>query len=79
MLTDEKVEGDVPGRFATAHGFRSTFRDLASENGYLREVAERALAHAVSDQVEAAYHRTELLEARRVMTEDWAKFLASRI
>ena len=31
-------------RIATAHGFRSSFRDWASENGYTRDYAERALA-----------------------------------
>lgn len=58
-----------------AHGFRSSFRDWASENGYPRDLAERALAHTVKNQVEAAYHRTDLLEQRRPMMEDWAKFL----
>ncbi|MEQ8741035.1 MAG: tyrosine-type recombinase/integrase, partial [Hoeflea sp.] len=42
-LRDAKVKSDTPGRIATAHGFRSSFRDWASENGYPRDVAERAL------------------------------------
>ena len=34
----------------TVHGFRSRFRDWASERtGYQREVAEAALAHAIPD------------------------------
>lgn len=44
-LRDHKVASDTPGRIATAHGFRSSFRDWASENGYPRDLAERALAH----------------------------------
>lgn len=56
------------------HGFRSSFRDWASENGYSRDLAERALAHVVTGQVEAAYHRTDLLEQRRPMMEAWANF-----
>src|SRR6266550_2573029 len=37
----------------TAHGFRSTFRDWAAERtNFPAEVAEMALAHAVSDKVE---------------------------
>ena len=60
------------GRVATAHGFRSSFRDWASENGYPRDLAERALAHTIANQAEAAYHRTDLLERRRNMMENWA-------
>jgi len=40
---------------AVPHGFRSTFRDWASERtNYPRGVAEMALAHAIGDRVEAA-------------------------
>lgn len=45
----------------TVHGFRSSFRDWASElTNYPREVAEMALAHSVGDKVEAAYRRGDL-------------------
>ncbi len=58
----------------TVHGFRSTFRDWASERtNYKREVCEMALAHTVSDQVEAAYRRGDLFEKRRRLMADWAK------
>lgn len=58
----------------TVHGFRSTFRDWASERtSYPREVCEMALAHAVSDQVEAAYRRGDLFEKRRRLMAEWAK------
>lgn len=59
----------------TVHGFRSTFRDWASEcTNYPREVCEMALAHAVSDQVEAAYRRGDLVEKRRRLMSEWAKY-----
>lgn len=62
---------------ATAHGFRSTFRDWAAEcTSYPAEVAEMALAHAVGNAVEAAYRRGDLFEKRRAMMGDWATFLA---
>lgn len=58
----------------TVHGFRSTFRDWASERtNYPREVCEMALAHSVSDQVEAAYRRGDLFEKRRRLMAEWAK------
>ena len=60
---------------AVPHGFRSTFRDWASERtNYPREAAEMALAHAIGDKVEAAYRRGDLFDTRRRMMEDWAKF-----
>ena len=77
FLRHHKANSDVNGRVATAHGFRSSFRDWASENGYARDLAERALAHTISNQVEAAYHRTDLLEQRREMMEAWAEFVSS--
>ena len=36
-LRDHNVKSDTPGRIATAHGIRSSFRDWASENGYPRD------------------------------------------
>ena len=72
FLRTHKAVSDVPGRVATAHGFRSAFRDWASENGVSRDLAERALAHTIRNAVEAAYHRTDLLEQRRGVMEAWA-------
>jgi integrase len=72
FLHDHKAQSDVVDRVATAHGFRSSFRDWASENGVQRDLAERALAHTIQNAVEAAYHRTDLLEQRRSVMEAWA-------
>lgn len=59
----------------TAHGFRSSFRDWASEETDVQgEVAEAALAHMVRDKTEAAYRRGNLLEKRRSLMDDWADF-----
>jgi integrase len=59
----------------TVHGFRSAFRDWAAEcTPHPAEVAEMALAHIIKDKTEAAYRRGELLEKRRALMEDWAKF-----
>jgi integrase len=73
FLRDQKVQSSEPGRTATAHGFRSSFRNWASESGYPRDYAERALAHTISNQAEAAYHTTDLLDQRRNMMEAWAQ------
>lgn len=77
FLRDQKAASSDKGRVATAHGFRSSFRDWASENAYPRDLAERALAHTISNRAEAAYHRTDLLEQRRDMTEAWSDFVGN--
>ena len=59
---------------ATVHGFRSSFRDWCAETGKPRELAEAALAHTVGG-VEGAYFRSDLMEQRRRLMEDWARYL----
>lgn len=78
VLRRLKARSDVPGRVATAHGFRSSFRDWCSESGYSRDLAERSLAHTIKDKVEAAYHRTDLLEQRRGLMNAWEKFVTGK-
>ena len=75
LLRRVEAVSDVADRTATAHGFRSSFRDWCSEKGYPRDLAERALAHSVANKVEAAYHRTDLLEQRRPLMQAWADFV----
>lgn len=56
------------GANCVPHGFRSTFRDWAAEcTNYPGELAEMALAHTISDKVEAAYRRGDMFEKRRRM------------
>lgn len=76
LLRRLKAHSDTPGRIATAHGFRSSFRDWCSERGYSRDLAERSLAHTIKDKVEAAYHRTDLLEQRRELMNTWATYIS---
>lgn len=73
LMTLRRMAMDV-----TAHGFRSSFRDWASERtNYPREVCEAALAHTVQDKVEAAYKRTDLFDRRRQLMTTWAAFVTS--
>jgi len=59
----------------TVHGFRSTFRDWASEKtSFPHEVCEQALAHAIGNKTEAAYRRGDLFEKRRTLMDAWAKY-----
>ena len=70
---------DRDGKVVTAHGFRSTFRDWAGETtAYPREVIEHALAHQLKDKAEAAYQRGTLLDKRRRLMAEWARFCTTR-
>jgi integrase len=59
----------------TIHGFRSSFREWCAEmTSYPREVAEMSLAHSLKDKVEAAYQRSDLLDKRRKLMDEWSEF-----
>ncbi|MEY8881123.1 tyrosine-type recombinase/integrase [Donghicola sp. XS_ASV15] len=78
VLRDNNIVGDVLGRTATTHGFRSTFRDWAAENGYPFEVAEAALAHAIKGGAVRPYYRTRHLEQRKKMMNAWGDYVFSK-
>jgi integrase len=60
---------------ATTHGFRSTFSDWAGDcTRHERETVEVSLAHAVGNKVEQAYRRSDGLEKRRRLMEDWSRY-----
>ena len=61
---------------AVPHGFRSTFRDWAAEQtAYPDEMRKIASGHTVGDAVKEAYQRTDLLEKRRQLMNEWATFI----
>ncbi len=63
----------------TVHGFRSSFRDWASETtDFPSEVVEMALAHTVESKVERAYRRGDLFEKRRELMAAWATHCSSQ-
>lgn len=63
---------------AVPHGFRSSFRDWASECTHTpHAVMEAALAHVVKNKAEAAYSRSDHLMKRRELLELWAQYLRS--
>ena len=60
----------------TMHGFRSSFRNWAQEQtGASHAAMELALAHAVGSAVEQAYMRSDLLDQRRTLMQQWADCL----
>ncbi len=64
------------GIAAVPHGFRSSFKDWASEaTNHPHQVVEMALAHTIQNKAEAAYARSDLLERRRTLMSDWSAYL----
>jgi len=71
LLRRMQVEG------VTVHGFRSTFRDWATEVADARfEIAEMSISHTVGSSVTRAYARSDLLDKRRDLMERWSAFVA---
>ena len=66
------------GHELTVHGFRSSFRDWASETtAFPHEVCEMALAHSISNKSEAAYRRGDIFDKRRMLMDEWAHYCCS--
>lgn len=64
-----------PREEMSPHGFRAMASSLLHEQGWPSDVIERQLAHAERNKVKAAYARTEHLEQRRKMMQEWADYL----
>lgn len=63
---------------ARPHGFRATFRTWVEDcTDASFEVKETALGHQVGSEVERAYQRSDLLDKRRGLLEQWAGFLTA--
>jgi integrase len=62
---------------AVPHGFRASFSSwCAASTNYPADVREMALAHAIGNETEAAYQRSDLFDKRRRLMADWASFLS---
>ena len=61
----------------TVHGWRTTFTEYVRENmpDVSKEVRDVCLAHAVGNQVDAAYNQGDLLDARRPVVQAWADYV----
>ena len=70
-----RMDAKLGDKHLTVHGFRSSFRDWASETtGFPHEVCEMALAHTIGNKAEAAYRRGDLFDKRRTLMEAWAGY-----
>lgn len=73
--TLNKLMSDM-GEEAVPHGFRATFATWAASRGYDSLWIEAALHHKDENKVRKAYQRTDYLDQRKPMMDEWAAFLA---
>src|SRR5262249_35093057 len=65
---------------ATAHGLRSSFTDWAGDcTDFELEVVEMCLAHQVRSAVRRHYRRSNALEKRRELMQQWADHCGSAV
>ena len=77
---------NAPGRVlrgagvdSTLHGFRSSARSWMAESGVPAEVAEACLAHVPRSRVVQAYQRSDLLERRAEVLQEWCEYISSAV
>ena len=70
---------DILKKRVTMHGCRSTFSDWCAENGKSEVLREKSLMHATGNEVAQAYQRSDLLEQRRKLMNEWAEALTNQV
>lgn len=75
LNTPTRWKASKTGAPIVPHGFRSTFRNWAAEQThYPHEMCEIAMAHQQDDKTIAAYLREDMMQKRRRLMEDWARY-----
>ena len=63
----------------TTHGMRTSFRSWAAERtSYPSELCELALGHQIGTDVLRSYMRSDMVERRRALMEEWSAVCASK-
>ena len=75
VTTLPKLMGSA-GIAAVPHGFRSSFSSWCADDGKPEDLREAALAHFNQDRVAGAYQRSDLLERRRELMQEWSSYIA---
>lgn len=65
------------GNTQTAHGFRALASTRLYEMGFHSDLIEKQLAHSVGSEVRRAYDRSQHIEQRTAMMQQWADYLDS--
>lgn len=84
LIPGKKIMTTLPCKYlrmhgydATMHGSRSTFSSWAAENQIDYSVREACLMHKVGTETTQAYQRSDLLDLRRKVMQQWADVLIS--
>jgi len=76
LMRDMRLKKEFKG-IGVPHGFRSTFSTWRLEKtNYTQEIGELSLMHEVGDSVYQAYQRSDGLDKRRAIMQDWSKFIS---
>ena len=62
-------------RKINVHGFRTTFRTWSADKQLDRQASEFQIGHKLKDKVEAAYNRSNLIDIRRGIMDQWTRFV----
>ena len=57
------------------HGFRASFKTWAEDNDMPWKPTEMSLSHKVGSEVERSYARSDLLERRRALMQQWSDYV----
>jgi integrase len=76
MAMARTLQAMRPG--VTVHGMRSAFSDWAHErSAHSNHTIELSLAHSVGKETERAYRRGHMVNKRRKLMEEWARYCCS--
>lgn len=76
LMRDMRINKEIKGE-GVPHGFRATFSIWRLERtNYTQELGELSLMHEVGDSVYQAYQRSDGLEKRRNIMQDWSNFIS---
>lgn len=76
LMRDMRFNKEFKGE-GVPHGFRATFSTWRLERtNYTQELGELSLMHEVGDSVYQAYQRSDGLEKRRNIMQEWSNFIS---
>ena len=65
------------GETVTAHGFRASFSSWCADHEKNPETREACLHHSIGGKVTLSYQRSNLLDLRRKLLQEWADYVTS--
>ena len=77
---DHKSLATIAGAETSTHGLRATFKTWAEEQtSHANQIIEMALGHAVADETEEAYWRSDALQKRAKLMRDWSDYCTTTL